>query len=100
MLKSRIICLLGMILASQTALTQSLQLYTTYPKVSVSPGEVIDYNVELINNSSSTRNGRISLQNLPKGWDYEMKSGNYTADDISVLRKDRNAHYLYVIVLY
>lgn len=98
MLKSRIICLLGMILASQTALTQSLQLYTTYPKVSVSPGEVIDYNVELINNSSSTRNGRISLQNLPKGWDYEMKSGNYTAEEISVLPKERKSLNLKVIV--
>lgn len=98
MLKSRIIYLLGMVLASNIALAQSLQLYTTYPKISVSPGEVVDYNVELINNSSVTRNGRISLQNLPKGWDYEMKSGNYTAEEISVLPKERKSLTLKVIV--
>lgn len=98
MLKSRIIYLLGMILASHVAFAQNLQLYTTYPKISVSPGEVIDYNVELINNSSVTRNGRISLQNLPKGWDYEMKSGNYNAEEISVLPKERKSLNLKVIV--
>jgi uncharacterized membrane protein len=98
MLKSRIIYLLGMILASNVALAQNLQLYTTYPKISVSPGEVIDYNVELINNSSVTRNGRISLQNLPKDWDYEMKSGNYSAEEISVLPKERKSLNLKVIV--
>lgn len=98
MLKSRIIYLLGMILASNVAFAQNLQLYTTYPKISVSPGEVIDYNVELINNSSVTRNGRISLQNLPKDWDYEMKSGNYSAEEISVLPKERKSLNLKVIV--
>ncbi|MBD1421815.1 MULTISPECIES: NEW3 domain-containing protein [Sphingobacterium] len=98
MLKSRIIYLLGMILASNVAFAQNLQLYTTYPKISVSPGEVIDYNVELINNSSVTRNGRISLQNLPKNWDYEMKSGNYSAEEISVLPKERKSLNLKVIV--
>lgn len=98
MLKSRIIYLLGMVLASNIALAQSLQLYTTYPRISVSPGEVIDYNVELINNSSVTRNGRISLRNLPKGWDYEMKSGNYSAEEISVLPKERKSLNLKVIV--
>ncbi|PRD47438.1 COG1470 family protein [Sphingobacterium haloxyli] len=98
MLKSRIIYLLGMILASNIAIAQNLQLYTTYPKISVSPGEVIDYNVELINNSSVTRNGRISLRNLPKDWDYEMKSGNYSAAEISVLPKERKSLNLKIIV--
>lgn len=98
MLKSRIICLLGIILASNIAFAQHLQLYTTYPKISVSPGEVIDYHVELINNSSVTRNGRVSLQNLPKDWDYEMKSGNYSAEEISVLPKERKSLNLKVIV--
>ncbi|PRD55849.1 NEW3 domain-containing protein [Sphingobacterium gobiense] len=98
MLKSRIIYLLGMILASNIAFAQNLQLYTTYPKISVSPGEVIDYNVELINNSSVTRNGRISLRNLPKDWDYEIKSGNYSAEEISVLPKERKSLNLKVIV--
>jgi len=87
-----------MILASNIALAQNLQLYTTYPKISVSPGEVVDYHVELINNSSTTRNGRVSLQHLPKGWDYEMKSGNYNAAEISVLPKERKSLNLKIIV--
>lgn len=98
MLKSRIIHLLGMMLASHITIAQSLQLYTTYPKIAVSPGEVITYNVDVINNSSTTRNGRILLQNLPDGWDYEMKSGNYNAEEISVLPKERKSLSLKVIV--
>lgn len=98
MLKSRIIYLLGLLLASTIAYAQQLQLYTTYPKISVSPGEVIDYTVELINRSSTTRNGQIRVQNLPKDWDYEIKSGNYNTTEISVLPKERKSLNLKIIV--
>src|SRR5690606_37629545 len=92
------IYLLGLLLASTIAYAQQLQLYTTYPKISVSPGEVIDYTVELINRSSTTRNGQIRVQNLPKDWDYEIKSGNYNTTEISVLPKERKSLNLKIIV--
>ncbi len=98
MLKRRIFFLLGIILASKIAVAQNLQLYTTYPKISVSPGEIIDYNIDLINNSSGIRTGKITLQNFPKDWMYELKSGNYKADEISVLPKERKSLNLKVIV--
>lgn len=57
---------------------QNLQLYTTYPKISVSPGEIVDYNVELINDGATTGTSDLLVSNLPKDWDYSLKSGNYT----------------------
>lgn len=77
---------------------QGLQLYTTYPKISVSPGELVDYNVELINNSSGIRTSTITVQGLPKGWTYELKSGNYKIDELSVLGKDRKSLNLKIFV--
>lgn len=77
---------------------QNLQLYTTYPKIAVSPGEVVDYNIELINNSSSIRTADIALSNFPKEWNYTLKSGNYTVDQISVLPKERKSLNLKVFI--
>lgn len=77
---------------------QNLQLYTTYPKISVSPGEVVDYNVDMINNSSSIRTSDIVVSGLPKEWNYSLKSGNYTVDQISVLPKERKSLNLKVFV--
>ncbi|MFD1628925.1 NEW3 domain-containing protein [Pseudopedobacter beijingensis] len=81
---------LGIILMVFTKLNaQNVQLYTTYPKIAVSPGEVVDYNIELINNSNAVKTSDISISSLPKGWHYELKSGNYVIDRLSVLPKDR-----------
>ncbi|WP_353131872.1 NEW3 domain-containing protein [Pseudopedobacter sp.] len=90
---------LGIILMVFTKLNaQSVQLYTTYPKISVSPGEVVDYNIELINNSNGVKTNDISLSALPKGWHYELKSGNYVIDRLSVLPKDRKTLNLKIFV--
>ncbi|ADY53833.1 hypothetical protein Pedsa_3298 [Pseudopedobacter saltans DSM 12145] len=90
---------LGIILMVFTKLNaQNVQLYTTYPKISVSPGEVVDYSIELINNSSAVKTSDISLSSLPKGWHYELKSGNYVIDRLSVLPKDRKTLNLKLFV--
>ncbi len=77
---------------------QSVQLYTTYPKITISPGEVVDYNIELINNSNAIRTSQIVVESLPKEWHYELKSGNYTVDQVSVLPKDRKTLNLRIFV--
>ena len=77
---------------------QTVQLYTTYPKITVSPGEIVDYNVELINNSNAIRTSEITVESLPKDWGYELKSGNYTVDELSLLPKDRKSLSLRVFV--
>ncbi len=77
---------------------QSVQLYTTYPKITVSPGEVVEYNIELINNSNAIQTSEIAVGSLPKDWHYELKSGNYTVDEVSVLPKDRKTLNLRVFM--
>lgn len=64
-------------------------LYTPYTKISVPPGQSIDYSVEVINNGSDLRRVSLSLNGLPKGWAYELKSGGWTIGEISVLPKEK-----------
>lgn len=72
-----------------TSSAQNLQLYTTFPKISVAAGEIVDYNVDLINNSSSTITTDLHVSNLPEGWSHSLKSGTYTVERISILPKER-----------
>lgn len=67
------------------ASAQSLTLYTPYTKISVPPGESIDYTIDVINNSRAVRSAEISLSGLPEGWEYDLKSGGWNIGQISVL---------------
>jgi uncharacterized membrane protein len=78
--------------------TDSLTLYTTFTKISVPPGESIDYPIDVINNSSEVKNVDISLTGMPKGWTYILKSGAYTVEQISILPHDRKSLSLKVEV--
>jgi len=77
---------------------QSISLYTPYTKISVPPGESIDYAIDAINNSGSTGTSDIVVLGLPKGWTYEMKSGNWTVEQLSVLPKEKKNFTLKVNV--
>ncbi len=41
-------------------------LYTPYTKISVPPGESIDYTIDVINSSSELQNVEISMAGVPK----------------------------------
>lgn len=75
------------ILASGSHLVyaNSVALYTPFTEISVPPGESIDYSIEVINNSSGIRNVALSLDGLPEGWDYSLKSGGWNIGKIAVL---------------
>jgi uncharacterized membrane protein len=78
----------GMILIGSSLaapLTDSVKLYTPYTKITVPPGQSIDYAVDLINNSSVIKNADITISGLPKGWASDLKSGGYNIAQISVL---------------
>ncbi len=60
-------------------------LYTPYTKISVPPGESIDYGIDVINNSNEIRNVEISLAGIPKGWNYILKSGAWNISQISIM---------------
>lgn len=64
---------------------EPVTLYTPYTKISVPPGQGIDYTIDVINNSGSVQKVAISLQGFPKDWSYELKSGGWTIGELSVL---------------
>lgn len=71
------------------ALAQSVSLYTPYTKISVPPGESIDYSVDVINNGGGIRNAEFAVSGLPEGWSYELKSGGWAVEQLSVLPREK-----------
>jgi uncharacterized membrane protein len=71
--------------------SDSVTLYTPYTKISVPPGESIDYTIDVINNSSEIRNVDISLSGIPKGWNYDLKSGGWKIGQFSILPHEKRS---------
>lgn len=94
-----ILFLLGIICSLPlTVAAQGVTLYTPYTKISVPPGESINYDVDVINNSHAVSNAAIAISGLPRGWTYTLKSGGWTVDQVSVLPRDRKTISLQVQV--
>lgn len=62
-----------------------LQLYTPYVKISVPPGQSIDYSIDVKNTSQSVQKADLVVQGLPSGWEYSLKSGGWAIQQIAVL---------------
>ena len=76
----------------------SLTLYTPYTKISVPPGESIDYAIDIINNSTELKAADISVAGMPKGWNYFLKSGGWNIGQISILPGEKKSFSLKVEV--
>jgi len=68
-----------------TTFAQSLTLYTPYSGLSVTPGENITYDVDIINDHSSVEHVTFALEKLPKEWEYSIRAGGYSIDQLSIL---------------
>lgn len=77
---------------------QGLRLYTPYTKISVPPGESIDYSIDVINKGSSIQTAEISVTGLPKSWNYTLRSGSWNLQEISVLPGEKKTLNLKVEV--
>lgn len=66
-------------------LKDSVYLYTPYTKIYASPGDAIDYSIDLYNKTNNTKNINIKVVGLPKDWIYELKSGAWKISQISLL---------------
>jgi uncharacterized membrane protein len=71
--------------------TESVTLYTPYTKISVPPGESVDYAIDVINNSKELQNVDISVAGMPNGWNYSLKSGNWTIGQIAILPGEKKS---------
>jgi uncharacterized membrane protein len=69
--------------------SEAVTLYTPYTKISVPPGESIDYTIDVINNGKEVQNVDISVSGIPRGWNYSLKSGGWTIGQISILPGER-----------
>lgn len=74
---------------SQRLKAQSVMLYTPYTKISVPPGESINYDIDVINNGSVVSNNPIYIYGLPKNWTYTCKSAGLSVEQISILPKEK-----------
>lgn len=62
----------------------SVNLYTPYTGLSVSPGDSIDYNVDLINNTGSIKQSSFKVEGLPKNWSYKLKATGRSLNQLAV----------------
>src|SRR5690625_1524986 len=78
--------LLGVIFSSvQPVFAQSFSIFTPYTGMSVTPGEDISYDVEVINDTSSVQHTSFEVKNLPKDWEYTLLAGGNNISQLSVL---------------
>lgn len=73
-------------------------LYTPFTGIAVSPGETVDYNVELINDSNSIYTATFAVENLPKDWGYTITADGRELEQLSVKGKDEQALLLEIDV--
>lgn len=87
---TRFICLLGLFLFISTPLSSvkaadGIELFTPYSGISVTPGETINYTFNLLNHTSSVQQVDISLDDIPKEWNYSITSGGFDLQELSVM---------------
>ena len=58
------------LISSPALFAGDFELYTPFMRITVPPGESIDYSIDVINNTDQTRNADISISGLPSGWTY------------------------------
>ncbi|MCI3922345.1 NEW3 domain-containing protein [Paenibacillus sp. TRM 82003] len=70
--------------ASPANAAGEITVYTAQPHVAVTPGESVDYSIELMNNTDSVQNAALSVTGLPDDWEYTLTSGGRNAKQIAV----------------
>jgi uncharacterized membrane protein len=78
----------------------SLLLYTPFTKISVPPGESVDYTLDVINQGDMLATLDLAVTNLPRNWSYTLKSGAWNVKQISVLPGEKKSLQLHVEVPY
>ena len=76
----------------------SVILYTPFTKISVPPGQSVDYTVDLINNTGEIITADLILSGLPSSWNYSLRNGVYNVQQISVLPGEKKSINLTVAV--
>ena len=62
----------------------NVTLYTPYTGITATPGETVDYSVDVINTESSIRTVTFDVENLPKGWSHELTANGSAIKQLTV----------------
>lgn len=65
-----------------------VSLYTQNKNITVSPGQSINYSIDIINHSNSIQDVKLAVQGMPEGWTYELTSGSWKIQEIAVQPND------------
>lgn len=95
-----LLCLPGLIFSNSPVVANDpgVVLYTPYTRISVPPGQSIDYTVDVINNTTQVKNVDLYVAGIPKGWTYELKSGGWSISALSVLGGEKKNVSLHIDV--
>lgn len=83
-----------------TTSVDSVLLYTPFTKISVPPGETIEYPIDVINNGKKLENLALTVTGIPRSWTYTLKSGAWNIKEVSVLPGEKKSLSLRVEVPY
>jgi uncharacterized membrane protein len=78
----------------------SILLYTPFTKISVPPGESIDYTIDVLNKGEKIETFDLTVSNIPKNWNYTLKSGAWNVRQVSVLPGEKKSLSLRIEVPY
>lgn len=84
--------------AQEVEKEKTMLLYTPYTKISVPPGETINYSIDIVNETETLKNPEISVRGIPRGWEWEVKSGSYLVNQLAVMPNDKKSFNLQVKV--
>jgi uncharacterized membrane protein len=89
------------LLNSNTSLAGTgVTLYTPYTKISIPPGEPVEYSVDVINNGDELQNVDLSVSGIPGSWKSTLKSGGWVISQLSILPHEKKSISLRVEVPY
>jgi uncharacterized membrane protein len=75
-----------------------VSLFTPYTDIVVSPGESVNYSIEVINNTNVVQNAAMNVSGLGEGWTSELTSGGWKIGQISVKPKESQSLSLKITV--
>lgn len=75
-----------------------ITLYTPYTSIAVTPGESINYNVQVINNTGAVQETALSVRGLSADWEYQLTAGGWSLQRIAVLPNEPQSVSLQVEV--
>jgi uncharacterized membrane protein len=84
--------------ASGADAAESLSLYTPYPNITVTPGESIQYSIDVINNGGGIQVADLQVTELPAKWEAKITADGWSVHQVAVKPRESRTVSLQVDV--